>query len=56
MLNDISTHIALKNPQNICKGIRVMEVFPILSSSAWVNRLMSTLKINSQVNVIKLQI
>jgi len=40
---NISTHIALKNHQNICKGIRVTEVLPVLSSSAWVKRIMPTL-------------
>lgn len=49
-------HKELKNRQNFCKGSSMMEMLPIFSSSAWVKKVMSILKINSQVTVIKQQI
>ena len=56
MINDISTHKALKNRQNICKGIRlirVIAVLPIVSSSAIVKKLKCNETAN--INVNKLQ-
>ena len=29
--NDIATHKAVKSHENVCKGIQVMEVLPIMS-------------------------
>jgi len=58
MINDISTHKALKNRQNICKGIRlirVIAVLPIVSSSAIVKKLKCNETANINVNNLQWQ-